>query len=399
MPTSRVARWFFWGALGAWCCVPFLQWNEVALDVLPLVAGGKVARTDARALYSEANRTTEATHDELSDAACGALPEGADCRSLRITFTQPPPAIPFSEALDALGLQRATLLMRLLGVASLATGLVMLARRFDPASEHAQLALAATAVLLIPLVWNTTRYGQTSPMMFLSAAIGMNRRERGGLRDASRSLLLAFTVVMKAFPVALTAVLGVQRQWRKIAWTIAWLAASAVVTLLLVPSGVFGDFARSSRSGLSVAASDWSNISLDGVFNYFGDWHTEGLAYTLSLPVRAGVLAWLWLRRVRLCDEDFQWGYGWLAILLLIPVVWLHYLWLVIAAAVLAIVSRRDRDRSVMVLPALAGLLAALVALGESTALSLAAGSTFWIIAIFAIPFLARERVTGIEPA
>lgn len=153
-----------------------------------------------------------------------------------------------------------------------------------------------------------------------------------------RAALLAATAALKAFPLAVIAVAVVQRRWRLLAYVAAFLAVAGVVTFLLVPVSTIGSFTRTTQADASITTKD-----------PFVDWKRSGLVCNASLLARTDGLVLFWHRRVRRLDQDAQWGYGWLALLHFVPVVWLHYRWLVVAAVLHAVrshvASRAGRKR------------------------------------------------------
>ena len=50
-------------------------------------------------------------------------------------------------------------------------------------------------------------------------------------------------------------------------------------------------------------------------------------------------------------DEDQQWAYAWLALLLVVPFLWLHYLWVAFAVLGLVVARCREPDRWLPALP------------------------------------------------
>ncbi len=95
--------------------------------------------------------------------------------------------------------------------------------------------------------------------------------------------------------------------------------------------------------------------------------------------VRLAAFAGLLVVGRRVADEDAQWGFAWLGSLVLVPLVWWHYLWVAFAAAAAAMVV--TTRRSVLVDPRLL-----LVAAGVSLPLSLVNGtgsSVPWAQALF----------------
>lgn len=396
MSTSWRSWFLLFLGFGMWACIPFLQISTIGTDVVPLVTAGTLARSDPGSIYSEVGRGTHDTNATFGTVSCAQYPEGTDCASLVVPFSPPPLAIPFTLILAAIGIMPATFLMRAIGVAALIIGYAAVARRCTSRNREVPLILGASAVVLTPFVSFTLQFGQTSPLLFLAAALGVMATDKRQAATIGRAALLAATVALKAFPLAVIVVAVLQKRWRLLAYTAAFLTAVGALTFLIVPTSVTGSFLRSTQAGASITTTDPFSRGLDGLLNLFVGWKTTGSLYNLSLVVRAGLLVLYWHRRVRHLDHDAQWAYAWLALLAFSPVVWLHYLWLIVAALLHALRTRvaagvnGHRDPVLLVLPATCAALSVAGLVDAPTSVLIVYCAGLLLGALVGVPLLAR---------
>jgi alpha-1,2-mannosyltransferase len=103
-------------------------------------------------------------------------------------------------------------------------------------------------LLLVPVMWlsQTTRLtlqiGNFQPTAFALTVLAMIAFERG--HAARGGLALGFPAAAKVFPGLLGVLLVVERQWRAVAWTVAWAVAFTAAAWLMVGSVPFVDFFR-----------------------------------------------------------------------------------------------------------------------------------------------------------
>ena len=165
-------------------------------------------------------------------------------------------------------------------------------------------------------------------------------------------------MALKAFPAALGLVLLWQRRWRIVASTAGWGVLFAVITLALGPISMWTGFLETAGDLSAQAGANPYNGSIDALaYNLFAPL-TESAAgdggLFLVRIALAGAL--LWWSSTRL-DDDVQWAYAYVLVLLVVPLVWWHYLWLAVAAVGVALAARRRLDdRTLAVLPILAAV-------------------------------------------
>ena len=103
-------------------------------------------------------------------------------------------------------------------------------------------------LLLVPVTWLsqtmrlTLQIGNFQITAFAVTVLAMIAFERG--RAARGGLALGFPAASKVFPGLLGVLLVVERQWRAVAWTVAWAVAFTAAAWLMVGSVPFVDFFR-----------------------------------------------------------------------------------------------------------------------------------------------------------
>lgn len=389
-PSER-ARLVFVVLLVAWMAFPLLLWGRLAQDAVPLITAGSLVRDHPDAVYSDPRTTSHDVNPAFLAKACSEMPAGTDCDQVVVPFSHPPVALPFAWLVGVLGPDLGALVCRLIAAGGLAGGMAVLWRRLARRSARMPAALAGAAVLLTPYALFTITLGQSSALLFLSACLGVAIAEHnaGALKVA---LVWVATVALKLFPAALVAVLLWQRRWRVLAWGALVGGALVVLTLAIAPTSVLRPFLDSTRALRLVSFDDPYNRGIDGIVHVFvPSWNGDSTAFYLSLAVRVALVAVLWFVRVRLLDDDQQWAYGWVAVLLLVPLVWWHYLWVVVAAMVLAAGSRaRDDDRWVWLVVGVSAVTVPLTFLDLQSAASTLVQGAFFLVGLIGIPFLAR---------
>ena len=222
--------------------------------------------------------------------------------------------------------------------------MLLLWQRLATRTRHARhRASRPAAVLLTPMAMIPLSLGQNSPLLFLSACLGLSGTERNRSRAAGVALLWVAIVALKLFPLALVAVLLWQRRGRVLGWSVLWGLVLSTLALLVGPLSWYGDFVRASRR-LFVALARQPLQR--------GRRRRDPLVGRRPCPLRTcspwccsrpgsrcvGALWWFSIRRA---DDDTQWAWASVAVLLFVPLVWWHYLWVGIAAVAVALAGRR----------------------------------------------------------
>jgi hypothetical protein len=234
--------------------------------------------------------------------------------------------------------------------------------------------------------------GQTSPVLFVSAALGLSRADRWGRALATAALWVA-AVVLKAFPAALGLVLLWQRRGKVLVSAAGIGAALAGLTLLAGPISLWTGFIDTAGDLSGNAGSNPYNGSLDALIHNLAAPLAEssagsGTLFVLRVALAGGLLWW----SATHLDDDTQWAYAYLLALLVVPLVWWHYLWLAIAAVGLALAARPRLDNKVLaVLPVLAAITVP-ISIPNSRGWSIPVAQGLFLLATVAlVPLLARD--------
>lgn len=341
--------------LALWVVMSLLLSGRVAQDAVPYVAAGHLARSQPADVYA-------ARHGDLFDLPpsfagewCRIAPRGTDCANLAVAFVATPMVIPLAIALTAFGNHGGTFLMQLGAAVLLAAGMWLLWVRLAHRSRGAPAMLLVSAVLLTPMAMGPIGLGQTSPILFLSVCLGL--RDRTRRRSIATAVVWAAASALKVFPAALTLVLLWRRRWRTLGIAAAILAVLALVTLVLVDPLVWGDFVRSTLELNGHTTTNPYNGAVDAlVIRLLGSSDSTMVAVVariFTLVVGAAV-CWFGMRHT---DDDTRWAAGYVALLVVTPLVWWHYTWVVIGALAIAIDAQpRLNDRVMGVLPLAAAI-------------------------------------------
>jgi hypothetical protein len=380
----------FFAVLGFWLLVPFVLRDTLAQDALPYVVAGDLVHDDASLVYASKGGDLFDLEPAFARRSCELAPPGTDCSNLTVAFVSTPLSVPFALAVSKLGATGASLLMRLLAALSLVGGMWVLWNRLAHRTRTAANCLVATVLLLTPFTMVVLSLGQTSPILFVSAALGVRRTGRW-LRAALVAGLWAAAIAFKAFPAGLIVVLLWQRRWRLIICSVAWGAALVALTLAATPVSLWSDFVSNSRDLSAEAGANPYNGSIGAfVHNVAEPLSASTVGSALVLVVSIGLVVALLVWSATHLEDDAQWAYGYLLFLLLVPFVWWHYLWLAVAAVgiVLAARSRLD-DRALLVLPVLAAVTVP-ISIPNSRGWSIpVAQAVFLLVTIALVPLLA----------
>ncbi len=216
---------------------------------------------------------------------------------------------------------------------ALALAVTIIFREYNLAGRPAAFTLAL--ILLFPGVIAHFRYAQSQFILLLLLVLTL--RWLRGNRDEAAGVALAAAIMLKAFPIVLIGYLASRRRWRAIIWAFCTIAISA---LLILPVFDLRDWVRFfTINGGNHFVLTTDNIA-PSAFISRAYWHlftVHGSALIRSLLI-AGfdgiVLLIAFYGSVRYepsSDIDFS---LWLIVMLLIsPLVWLHYLPLLIIPA------------------------------------------------------------------
>ncbi|MBW1684937.1 MAG: DUF2029 domain-containing protein [Deltaproteobacteria bacterium] len=222
-------------------------------------------------------------------------------------------------------------------------------RRFLPPLTPARAALAsAIFVCFAPLLRRSLIQGQTTPMMMLLlAAVWLLCRARW---DRTAGLLLGVVCVIKIPPVLLAGLFFLRRRLALALGALLVVAGAVALSWLFFGSEILGQYAdRVIWSNFGGSHAAFNNRSLEGVFlrllteRSLVDWNPTPRPWTVTLCLAGSFagLAWLLLRRgawillwpreaprdddPRTGSLELEFALGAALMLLIFPVVWIHY--------------------------------------------------------------------------
>ncbi len=346
---SSFQRNVFLALLGVWCFMPIALHGRVAQDAVPYITAGKLARHQPNDVYAARNGDIYDLTPRFRAAWCNAAPPGTDCDGLGVAFVSAPPVLPIAILLASLGAGVGTFIMQCSAAFMLAAGMWLLWGRLAHRSRHAPWMLVGTALLLTPMAMVPIGLGQTSPILFLSVCVGL-----GGRSARSRigqGVIWGAASVLKVFPLVLAPLFVRRRRSSALGWAGLAVAVLSLCTIALVPVSVWGDFVRTTLDLNGSTTTSAYNGSVSALVARVVD--LPLIARGVSL-LGAGVVCWFGFRGT---NDDTKWAGGYVAILLITPLVWWHYVWVLIGAIGLALsAQKRLDDKTMAILPGVAAL-------------------------------------------
>lgn len=340
-----------------WMLLPFSAAGSVAQDAVPYVVAGRLVTDHPDDVYPDPPDPRSGIHERYASEYCHvAGVTGPRCDAIAVAYLATPLALPFAIAIGHLSGETASVLMRLGAATLLAGGMLMIWERLAHRTRHARMHLLGVAVASTPMAATAIGFAQTSPLMFLSVCLGLSATTR--LRKALSVLVWVGACVFKAFPAALVLVAAWLRRWRFLAAAAVTFALLAIVTFAIAPTSIIGDFIASS----STITGGTVGGSVDALVQQVAGSGSVGRVMGRVVAVLAALgCCWVGFKRT---DADTRWAAGYVALLLVSPLVQVHYLWVMIGALAVAIGAQRqlgDRELSVITLASIATIPPSLV--------------------------------------
>lgn len=352
-PVQPILRLAFLGILAIWVLTPFAVRNIVAQDALAYITTGQIVRSHPGDLYAPSEDGHFTLSAVYTDKWCELAPPGTDCAGLTTAFNWTPLTIPTSLIVGALGYTYGALVMRLAAALMLGLGMWFLWQRLAHRTRHAPHLLIATAILLIPATLSPIVLGQTSPILFLSVCIGLSRPKTR--RTIYGAAAWAAATALKATPAAMGVVLVWRKQWRMLAWAAGFIAALFVLSVVVASPTVWSDYLSSMRQFAGSVAHEGPNRSLDSILTRVLE-GAPGPTGTIVTPlVLIGSALVMCRLGMRGTSDDTRWAMGYSVLIVISPLVWWHYMWLLIGALGIVIAEQRVlNDRIVAIFPLVA---------------------------------------------
>lgn len=344
--------WFrtcFVAVLAVWILTPFAAAPSVGQDAIPYVVAGRLLEQHPSQVYSRWTPDHRHLPAAYSHAYCdlsGYSPE--DCAIRAGPYLATPLALPFAWSIRSLSGTQTTLLLRFLGALCLTGGMWLLYGRLAHRHRHAPIVLVVAAVLLTPMAMVAIGFGQTSPVMFASICLGMGTSKRRLHRLLAPFSWVA-SVAFKMSPVALGLIALQRRRWRFLVFAATMTGVLALWTMVIAPRSVVSGFLRST-SGLAGSHQIGSVASLGRELLGSG---APGDVLGRVLAIGIGVICCVY--GMRRAPDDVAWAAGYLALLIVLPKLEWHYLWVAFGAVAIAVATQRRIDgRALVILPIIA---------------------------------------------
>lgn len=359
-PDAEVPAWarvLFFAVLASWLLFPFvLRDRNEATDLLPYVVEGEQVGVAPDRIYPASGDDAFATDPAVTARSCELLGLDPACRANTFPPVSPPVVLPLAAGLAHLGFADASALVRLLGAACFAGGMLVLWTDLTRLTARAGPVLAVTAVVMTRVVFDPLLIGQTSPLLFLGAALAPGRWRRGPAQVASVAVW-ALTSVFKAFPLLLVALVAHRRWWRQLGLYLGILAGLALVTSALVPVTVWADYVGFARSFSQAVLGISGNLNVQALVHLLWPEQPPAVDLAVQLAVLGGLGA-LWWRKVRFAPPAAEWAWVWMGAMVAMPVVWGHYAVTGLVPVAFALAARREAggriDGALWLLPGLA---------------------------------------------
>lgn len=350
-PERRRPAWRVFAALLlVWVLVAAVQPADNAQDIAPFLVAGELLRDQPDAVYLDDGLGIYDLDPRFREASCRRM-DGLDCDRYLVAFVSPPAVLPLLIPLSELPNEAVVRFLRVLIASSLALGMAVLWRRLAGLDSRMPTYLVFSAAVLTPFAMLPINLGQSSPLMFLSAVLGVSVASRSRWWAAAVGTLWGANVVMKAMPALLGGILLLQRRRSLLFWTVGGIAALLLLALWLGGVGLFGDFLAGSRSAqFDSTQSPYSGSIESGVREVSGITDHDQLvaigvgARLLALPVLVYFVT-------RAGSQDLQWALGWGAVTMLSPLNWWHYGWVFIGLLGVLLWSRDLPGRYLWLFP------------------------------------------------
>ena len=218
--------------------------------------------------------------------------------------------------------------------------------------------MLAASLLLTPVAIACVSLGQSTPLLLVAVLLAPSMVTSPRV-ELALGALLAVVVSLKLFPIALVALLLWRRSWRVIWSAVGSLAVLSLIAVAVQPTLV-SDFLGGLRAHEQLVSTSPWNGSIEVVLWTLG--LPQGAAWVLRLLALPGLVALV----ARQPDDDRRWATAWLALVVVSPQLWYHYL-LISVGGVAVIVARR-------------GTVAVLLCVAAGAAALNTLGGLYWVV-------------------
>lgn len=377
-PASSPYRWLV--AIFAAMCVVFAVASQlsgaVAQDGAAYVAAGRLVLAGSDQIYPQMGESPEmsaAFQGEYCALVTGDLP----CDQVIVPFISTPALLPLVAALGALPGAVGVFVLRLLAAICLGWGMWVLSERIAGENPAARRVLGLSALALVTVAPTPIETGQSAPWLFAAAVAGWAARSEDWSEAVPTGALLAGGVLTKISPAMLLAPLLWSGRLKTMAVCAALVGACVAITPFL-PGSPWSDSAAFYEGFAPWVLGFAQNASSDASLSRLVG---TGSAFWVARVVKAALVlgALAFAVRSRVPHRDL-WLLTWGAWMLLVPVVWGHYIWVGVALLLGVVLPRADERSAWAVLAAVLCLLPAqFLEIGAP----LAHGATLWLAGVY----------------
>lgn len=328
---------------GLCLALPVVSAGVASQDAATFLAAAELAMEGQwEAVYPSWAGERPVTHVLYDELYCQLVANATlPCEDFLVPFISPPLMLVLTAPVAWLPFPLSILVFRAFGAACIAWGAYRLWERSVHARPFLARPLAVGLWLLLPLAVNVIENGQNSPWLFAATVAGWL-----GVSSWPRSIrvggLLAACTTAKISPLLMGAFLLQQRAWHALAVAGGLLGVLAIVAWIWVPPEVWAHHTAFIQGFSGFIVGFHLNTSIDAA------WHQIGARLLgeaplpgLFTPLKAAGIGLLGLYVVqRTPDPGERWLLGWMVWLLAIPLNWVHYNWVAVAALMGLVGSR-----------------------------------------------------------
>jgi alpha-1,2-mannosyltransferase len=264
-------------------------------------------------------------------------PEAGERMALHFN-AHPPPSVLLALPLAGLAYPDAFLVWNLLSLAAFAASLAIVAWQLRIPVAPWMVPPALALLLVCAPFREQVLHGQLN-LVLLLLLVGAWAAERSG-RPALAGALVGAAAAVKVFPGFFILYFALRRQWRAAAAAVASLAALTLLALALFGTEAYRDYFDKGMPAAAACRGDWLNCSLAGFWSRLlgpsndakiADSPAAALALTaLSALLLLAVLVPRVVRAASREQTDLAFGSWCVAMLLVSPIAWNHYLLLLL---------------------------------------------------------------------
>ena len=324
-------------------------WLVIAtlVTIISLPGLARVFRTNERRDFeaewlSARNYFANVAVYEPRDESVRRYPDGPVLRGLvgGETNPHPPTSILVTLPVGLLTYANAFFAWNVVSLMALVTSLLLISRSLSITWNAARVLRVYSLALVCSPLNAQTYHGQLNLLLLIMIVGAWAADRRGGA--ATAGILLGAATVIKLFPGLLFIFPALQRRWRVLAWGGLTMGALTLATVATLGTSAFRDYFATSAPTISEWRSAWGNLSLFGLWSKLFDpsarqaaglvnpvWRNETIARFATVAsdlALLAVLAYTVARARSRPQRDVAFSLAVIVTLLVSPVLWSHYL-------------------------------------------------------------------------